>query len=229
MNNPWEGLPKTAPFVLKDDRGVIDELNAKFCEGGKEKSLIQSDILPVPYVGNPFTASVILLTLNPGFHVEDLEHYAKEEFRTACSDNMLHRPSDYPFYLLDPRFKETCGAKYWRKRLGKLIKEHGERAVAKAVCVIQWHPYHSAKSAGHPAKQFCQSQDYSRWLVEQAIERKCVVLLLRSRKQWESLVPATQRLPIANSLRGSYVTENNLSRQRGLWEKINSAIANHKE
>jgi hypothetical protein len=239
MNNPWKGLPPREPYVLKEDWDAVERLNDKLRRRGAKSSTIRHEILPVPYVGNPLTASVILLSLNPGFQKPDLFHYKSDKFRKACKDSMLHRPSKYPFYLLDPRFSKTCGGEYWSRRLRTLTEKHGNEAVARAVCVIQWHPYHSAVSTGHPDQKFCASQDYSGWLVEQAIKRNCVVLLLRSREEWQSLVPELKSLPgkgskgrkpapIVNAPRSQYVTEKNLEQYPGLWLKINDAIAKHK-
>lgn len=225
MRNPWTDLPTRAPFILENDREAVLSLNASLRDRGKNGSMVRDEIIPEPFVGNPFTANIVLLNLNPGFEKSDRKWHRSPTFRKAAIENLNHRKMDYPFYLLDPQFKDSGGAKYWRKRLRSLIEKHGDHVVANAVCVIEWHPYHSEKSLGHPAEKFCDSQDYTAWLVRQAINRNGCVVLLRSRRRWQSLVPESSDRPIINSVQSAYLTENNTSRSPRLWQRIEAAVS----
>lgn len=226
MRNPWSNLPTRAPFILENDREALRKLDSSLRARGRKGSLVRDEIIPEPFVGNPFTADVVLLNLNPGFEKSDRKWHRSPTFRKAAIENLNHRKMDYPFYLLDPRFKDSGGAKYWRKRMRSLIERYGDRKVANAICVIEWHPYHSEISLGHPTSKFCDSQDYTAWLVKQAKKRDgCVVLLLRSRRQWQSLVPESSDWPIVNSVQSAYLTENNTSRSPGLWQRIEAAVS----
>jgi hypothetical protein len=225
MNNPWLKLPKMPPFILKIDRPAIGNLNSQFKEKRKEESLIRDTIIPEPFVGNPFTASVVVLNLNPGLEESDEQWHQTPAFRQAALDNLEHRRMDYPFYLLDPRFKASGGAVYWRKRFRTLIEKYGDRAVAQAICVVEWHPYHSVKSRGHPEDKFCDSQDYNFWLVTQAIERGACIVCLRSRSRWEKVLPKGHKLNTVNSSQAAYLTQNNTC--LGLWKRINAKICSH--
>ncbi len=63
MNNPWLELPSTAPYLLESDRQQVETFNRT----AKPNHRIYDDLLPEPYLGNPSTASIVLLSLNPGF------------------------------------------------------------------------------------------------------------------------------------------------------------------
>lgn len=115
MENPWLNLPEKAPYILPGDCDAITKLNQKLGAKNKRASLIHDEILPEPYVGNPFTASVVLLNLNPGFEESDRKRHRDPEFRQAALANLHHRKIKYPFYLLDPQFQGSGGARYWKK------------------------------------------------------------------------------------------------------------------
>lgn len=112
MDNPWTDLPSRAPYILPSDREPIERFNAMAGEGVR----IRPELLPEPFLGAP-TASVVLLSLNPGFSNDDALAHAREEFVQACRRNLAHHASDYPFLYLDPRFSDTPGGYWWTIRL----------------------------------------------------------------------------------------------------------------
>lgn len=61
MNNPWIELPETPPYILRQYREStswrIDAFNG--------------NSIPEPFIGNPATASLILLNLNPSDDPQD--------------------------------------------------------------------------------------------------------------------------------------------------------------
>jgi hypothetical protein len=67
MLNPWLELPPMSPYVLEIDRNAVKQYNAKVA--GEKK--INFGLIPEPFIGNPETATVILLNLNPGDSPED--------------------------------------------------------------------------------------------------------------------------------------------------------------
>src|SRR5271168_3176920 len=62
VRNPWSELPTQSPYVLDIDRASIDKYNA--LHDGDEKIVVES--LPKPFIGNPQSAKVVLLSLSPG-------------------------------------------------------------------------------------------------------------------------------------------------------------------
>ena len=58
VQNPWLDLPLEPEFVLEEDDSVLKRYP-------HEREKLSFAILPVPFFGNPTTAKVVLLTLNP--------------------------------------------------------------------------------------------------------------------------------------------------------------------
>lgn len=202
-DNPWLDLPNRPPFVLPQDKALIDQFNSK----AAERYHIPLDILPEPYLGNP-DAPVVLLGLNPGFNVKDPEWHGNARFRKLSRANLLHKRADYPFYLLDPTIDRT---KWWDRNLRWLIEEVGcAKTVANNVLCVELFPYHS-KRFKH-AKLCLKSQQYSFALVRQAIERNAVILLLRGYRLWLSNIPELQKYPsiyIARSFQTAAISPGN--------------------
>ena len=120
---------------------------------------IIENCIPEPFIGNPSTAKVVLLLLNPGFHeATDVASHSREDFKTAIFQNLRHEVQEYPFYPLNPAFSKTASAIWWRGRLSKLIKEVDEATLAKKLLAIQWFPYHSRQWI--PGKPTWESQLY---------------------------------------------------------------------
>ena len=97
MDNPWQTLPLSPPFLLPQDRVIVDQFNRQ----AREEHRIHPEIIPDAYLGRP-DASVVLLNGNPGFKVSAIPRYRDPVLLAAARRNLLHETSEYPFYLLDP-------------------------------------------------------------------------------------------------------------------------------
>lgn len=201
-DNPWVDLPKRSPFVLPEDKACIENFNLK----ANDNFRIHLEIIPEPYLGN-WNAPVVLLALNPGFKDADLTFHANPRFSELSRANLLHKPADYPFYLLDPSIDRT---KWWDRHLRRLIDEVGCEKVANNVLCVEFFPYHSRKF--RHTKCRVPSQEHSFELVRQAIERDAVILLLRGRKQWVGEIPELENYRhfyIANTVQNAVVSPGN--------------------
>src|SRR5262249_18254 len=99
MDNPWLSLPKNEPFVLADDHLMIQAFNTQ----ASEHTFVQLELLPEPFLGNPHTAKVILLNLNPGFSPNDrASHHDDPYFVQTSRANLEQTQAEYPLYLLNP-------------------------------------------------------------------------------------------------------------------------------
>lgn len=63
MRNPWKDLPINGEYVANCDKDDLDEL---MCEITDAEYQLQLDVLPEPFIGDPSTASFVVLQLNPG-------------------------------------------------------------------------------------------------------------------------------------------------------------------
>ncbi len=222
MNNPWIKLPLTGSksFILPDEQEQIALFNSKV---GRAKIIAEQ--LPGPYLGNPKKASIVMLSLNPGYNSHDTELHGCPEFSKLLRANLLHKEIDYPFYYLSPFCKgKNCGGyKYWYPRLKNIIDEvqnnmspdDAIRHVAKSVSVIEWFPYHSEIFYYNQSLQGLASQKYSIELAKEALDRQKLIILLRGYSYWERELDSLSRPNIITHKRGKpprnwYLTKENL-------------------
>ena len=207
MRNPWQDLPEYSPYLLEFDHKVVLSHNARVENDYKFK---YDDVLPEPYLGRP-DAPVMLLNLNPGFKDEDIIFYGQDLVRKLWRKNILHEEMEYPFYLLDTSLDPKLGGtKWWRKKLKELITTAGVKIVANNICCVEFFPYHSLKYKS--LKAIIESQKYSFYLVEQAIQNGVAIIIMRSEKQWFSVVPQLshyKRLYRLNNVQSPYISRKN--------------------
>jgi hypothetical protein len=190
MQNPWLELPAQPPYVLDIDRDSIARYNNR--RGPESKVNVES--VPEPFIGNPQSARVVLLNLNPGDSDDDRKAYTDAAFRGAMGSNLRHERQEYAFYPLNPKFAWTPCARWWRAHTRELLETGLEfTTVAERLLVIEWFPYHSKKSA-LPVKRVCPSQDYSFQLAMEMLEKR-LVIRMRSKKQWVEVDPRFRRVP----------------------------------
>lgn len=189
MQNFWDDLPITSPYVLPCDRPILDRFSPKLIGD----VAIRLDTLPYPYLGNPEMANVLLLALNGGFAPEVLNYISGDPVYVDQRRKSLTFESDYPFFYLDPRFDYTLGYQWWHRRLSYFIQRRGQKAVADQFACIQFFPYCSTRYKALP--KTLPSQEYSFGLVRQAIADKKEIVLMRSRALWLTAIPELRDYP----------------------------------
>ena len=216
--NPWTQLPEAPPYWLPNDQRGIREFN-ELCESRhRHQHRIQEESLPEPYLGNPLTARVVLLSLNPGHDEGDASWHDRSDFRAALRATLEHTNVHSPFYLLDPGFAKSPGGKYWGSRLRCLRQIVGLAAIQKNVAVNEWYPYHSERF-GFTKKLMSEAQDYSFELVRKAAsDPDRMIVILRGGARWQASVSALQRFFIVNSVRNCVISPRNLA--SGVFDEI---------
>jgi hypothetical protein len=63
--NPWNGMVRRAPYVLRADAYQVDEYNRN--RRTKMENNIHADLPPTPFIGSPSNVRVLLLTKNPAW------------------------------------------------------------------------------------------------------------------------------------------------------------------
>ncbi len=181
MDNPWLNLPTQPPYILSMDRSAIEDFNRT----ASEVSRVHLDVFPEPYVGNP-EAKVVVLALNPGYCDRDKEVQAQPALAEAYWKALRFESQDYPFYFLDPRFHDTPGSRWWRSHLRSLIEDCSEPLVARNLLCIQIFPYASKKYA---FPKPIPSLDYTLTLLNSAIEREALIVIMRHSRAWRRVAP----------------------------------------
>ncbi len=215
MRNPWSYIPITAPYVLPEDESIITPFNL----GAKEEYQIKFNCLPEPFVGSN-TAPVVLLGLNPGYDDGDPEAHADTKFREALFQNLNHQQSEYPFYFLDPRFKNP-GTIWWEGKLKPVLKFIDRQALANQLQCVEYFPYHSRKYK--QLNLLLPSQQYTFSLVRQAIARRAIIVLSRSVKRWLAAVPELidyDFLCKLNSVQNIIISENNCGHFNQIMDRL---------
>ena len=213
LKNPWEALPKKAPYILPTDRATITAFNQR----ASERFGIVEHLMPVPYLGSP-EAPVVLLNLNPGYHPDDETRQVTPRFVRASRECLAHDTKKFPFgfYFLDPLIEGTDddmgpGTRWWCKGVfPRLLEDFGNEVLARTFFCVEYFPYrsHEFRHLGN----VLESQEYSFELVRAAMRRRALIIILRSGPRWCDAIPELARYARAfslNSLRNPRLSPRN--------------------
>ena len=229
-DNPWRKLPKQPPYVLMSDDVAFVRHHNRIAS---PKHRIQENSLPEPFIGNPNSAKLVLLNLNPGHDGSVETDHGRPEIKDAIFDNLYQRHTEYPFYAFNPafgkttEFEQTGVAKYWRERTIRLQEATGlaDAAFAKKIFVIEWFPYPSenwfctAEKYEKTRNSLCPSQDYNFQLALSFVaDPRVIVLGMRSKRYWVAVDERFERVPFLNSCQNTRLTPRNM--EPGLFDKI---------
>lgn len=220
MRNPWLDLPAQAEYVVPSDSEIVARHNAKI---RNEIYRLQTSIVPQAFIGSP-SSDIYVLACNPGFCSEDINSHDSTNTNRGIDLTNLKRANlkheigneEYPFYPLRPDLSCTSTSKWWNQRLGSLIDDIGPRELATRLFCVEYVGYHSTKFGGRIKRGSdgrLATTDYAGYLVTKAIAQGKEIVLMRSRKEWFSLVPSLdgyKRLHTTNSVQNPTITPRNL-------------------
>ena len=214
MENPWLEFVKNLDdnnLVLEQDREIIE----KFNDSTNETYKVHTEIMPAPFMGNVLTSPIVLLTLNPGYDEKEEEKNYYNEYKLYWKNEIqhIHSVPELPLFCLEDKYVEYSD--YWLKKFMSLISVSSKEKVAQNISIIQFFPYHTKKYKNIPKrllKGYLESQDYNFELVKQAIERKAIIIILRSKKLWFEAIPDldNERTRFTNSALNTIQSEKNL-------------------
>lgn len=179
MENPWRDLPVDGPyFISKSDEPIVRHYNRI----SAKSYIFHPELIPEPFIGNK-DAPVVALNANPGYDPADNPVHSNPLTRKIMCDSLVHNYQG--FYYLSDQFIGSKGRVWWMKKLNSLILHSGLDDVFRNLLVIEAMAYHSEKF------KFVNlpSQEYSCFLVRMAISRNALIIVMRSKKIWFSLVP----------------------------------------
>lgn len=210
MENPWKDLKSnTSSLVLPADCDSVECYNS--AQRASSTAVITESV-PEPFIGNPDSARLILLGLNPGHSESDRKTHCNADFRQAMFLNLRHELGEYPFYPLNPAFAQTGAAHWWTAMLQPLMRESrlDDACLSERLMVIEWFPYHSEKS-NFPRKQICGSQTYSFALAKHMVNSgRAIVLGMRSKAHWSSIDPIFERVPFLKNRQRPFISRGNM-------------------
>jgi hypothetical protein len=215
--NPWLSLDSNGPpYILDTDRSYIERHNAK--TGAEHRLMLNS--IPEPFIGDPTTARVVLLSLNPGHCPADEPDHRRLPIKKAIFRNLRQEPQEYPFYAFNPDFRDTGVEVYWRKYTRALQLEAGldDASFAKRLLVIEWFPYHSEK-CDLGTRYVCGSQLFSFELAKKMARKEGVqVIGMRSREHWIQVHPSFASIPFLANKQSPWLTRRNMD--DGLFDRV---------
>lgn len=223
INNPWEQiLNKRNLFVIDADMQAVEKFNEKASDDYK----IHTDLPPEPYIGNPITADIFLLALNPGYAGDEQEYLSKNPtLYQALLNNLIHQNIDYPLFFFEERFNDSPGAKWWERILKPVLNQTDDNRLllSHKICELQYFPYHSKNYKS--INQVLDSQKYTFQLLRRAIRNNKMIIILRSEKLWLEAVPELNgNYCKLNSYQNVIISENNLGKDD--FEKLIKLIKN---
>jgi hypothetical protein len=187
MDNPWLHLPAEAPYLLASDYDAIVRFNATT----SVDYTIHTEMYPEPFIGVP-QAQVVFLGLNPGALKGQFQPPTNPILLQAYTDNLQHTRTDLPFYLLNPAIGGG-GYRWWTAKLRPLLQRYDERFLAQHIFAVEYFPYHSYRWSYRLTR--VKLQEYTYYLVRQAIERDAAIIVMRSYNLWIQAVPALKSYP----------------------------------
>ncbi len=216
MNNPWTNLNSESPYTHSQDEQLITLFNAN----ASELTKLRIDSIPDHFIGDVFNAKVIALLLNPGHADSDLVWQANFAFRECMFKNLLHKEMTYPFYPLDPRFKDSGAGRWWFSKLSPILKNVALEKVSKKFAAVEWFPYHSVSFKA--SKVIFPSQTYGFTLVQKAIDSGKIIVVMRSLKLWRTSVVFKENPIVIRNPRNPVLSSKNLGEEA--FNKIISCL-----
>lgn len=179
VDNPWTSLPTAAPFVLDEDRSVVE---------GQSNLAPGLVMPPVPYLGSPDHAELVLLNLNPGFRDEHVEFMRHPQYDEYVEQNRLGLSfkSRVPFWSLDDTVDAAPGYRWWKQKLREVAEIVGWDFLRDHAFCAQYLPYRSLKFKG--PHQPVPSQRFAFQLVRELLARRKPVVVMRAWELWSKAI-----------------------------------------
>jgi hypothetical protein len=208
--------PKNPPYVFPGDEPAIGSLEASeicvyhtWAEYSacslldlRDDHRLHLGLLPHPFAGDPLTARIIILMLNPGLSPLDaFAELTQPQFRDAMLRNLRREFADrsgFPF--LDPQLSWHGAFGYWHGKLRQVIRQLAghwalpytvaRERLAAMTATIELVPYHSPSFAvrGKVVESMKSVQLARTFVRKTVLERAragdCIILVTRQAKRW---------------------------------------------
>lgn len=203
--NPWKNLPKNPPYLAPCDK---DMQLRDFYD-------LHLELLPQPFLGNPETANVLILLLNPGYTSSETTIELKSSSLQKAIRESLD-PEKSRLFFLEDDFDWTAGGRWWASKISSILNAGvSKEDIYRNLAVVEYFPYHSAEF-NMKTDAPLPSQEYTFEAVRRAMARGATILLMRGDKWWLSAIPELADYPNKvkpNSARNAVLSEKNLGEE----------------
>lgn len=251
--NPWADVASkymTNRFLYSKDDEYVCEGDIPFIEAYNEKAKPETQFnlhVPVyPWYGNPLTAKVIVLSLNPGYDdkettiahiIQNLpqrltEGYTEHLRKMLRFDVTGFLPSDEKHDGVSYRDLANLHQRwYWETRLKSAFESDSLdfETINERFAVIEYIGYSSMKKPDKMLKTLLPSQKYTKQLIQYILHNSedTVFIVARSVNEWKAFLgniwtSYEDRFIVSNAYLGQHFTEKSLP--EGSYEKIINAF-----
>jgi hypothetical protein len=237
IENPWKDGPgRDGLWISSSDRARIDRVNVRLpSDDGRRLNYLTSSgkpLVPGAWSGDPWSAPIVLLLLNPAVSPFSEKLYADINALRHVEAMTLNSPGrDYPNAWLHPSVRQhepwcskvVCGAlhRYMTEERGLEVEE-AWRLLARKIAILELSAWTSHKWSHHA---FVETSRVSVELAKQAMEDSSrIVLLGRGEADWKSAgLVDVDLLPLSRGVRSnqSRITPKNFPT---VWEKITNEL-----
>lgn len=209
MYNPDEAdclFSNTRQYVCSSDLPEIEKFNSKLKP--YDTDTIITNIPAEPWSGNPLTANLIILSLNPGYVPEvnktlalllqsnkqirkSIIEFKRDTLLLKAKSFMAEEDGANPISSKDA--VNMLGDWYWYKKLKQLKDDVGldEDAFFRKIALIEFHGY-SSQTSNHifPIRnKYLETQLFIKKMIWYLAEKDDVrFLIMRSENKWENLL-----------------------------------------
>jgi len=224
MENPWRNIQQiNNEYIAECDvdiMGKIKILNNK----QKDEKKLKLEIIPQPYVGDPKFAVIYYLLSNPSPLGTENDYPQKLLF-----DNLTHKNKDHPFFLLNPKYKNTKAYDWWNKKLRHIIEDTNLDTISHCFFAIDYMAYFSKKYPYLVDTSNLPSQAYSCDLIKQAMKEEKIIVIARFLKKWNDKLPNLKYYPntiVLSNPQNPVISENTAKDLKGIkaYKKIISKL-----
>ena len=200
MQNPWQKIgaqyihPADAPYILQFNQQTRQKTRTY------QDQIVQDSLPPLPFIGDPWTAPVIVLGKNTSFDDIDTQD-ADRHYPALNHANLLSLTGEnpHPFFYLDPAFADTNGYTWWNRQLNNILTDSTAQGVERETVLgriawIQQHAYRT-KKAWCPVDPL-PTQAYTFHLVREAVKRGAVIVMLYGAPTWQWWQEAVPEIPV---------------------------------
>lgn len=217
--NPWREVADLYvgnDFLLSDKHNLVcsadKEIIETFNASAKPEHQYHLNVPAYPWYGNPLTAKVIVLSLNPGYNEREskiatlykmlpqgfVEGYAIHLRSMLTFECNSFLPEDFGPYGVSTRdLANIHQSYYWLDRLtGAFVDSDTNKTglsfeqINDRFAVVQYVGYSSQKYAPFKRGQLLPSQNYTKQLIQFILHNnpKVVFIVPRAEKSWRSLL-----------------------------------------
>lgn len=212
--DPWTAIsPEPDGKAHPDDLPYLVAHN-RLTERPEHQLILEA--MPQPWAGNIDEARVLIFGANPGWSADD----AKWEgpMASLLRENLA---GSRPMFWFEAEARESPGGTWIRQRLlaDVLLAVQEEAVVAGALCLVDFHAYHSTKGQALPISLPTQAYTFDR--VRERIAAGAAVVITRAVRQWKIAVPELLDHPYVyetNATMNTRISPKNIGRQG--WEQL---------